>query len=170
MLTLAAELRLRHRRTATSTLVCAGTVFITLHLAASALFTAPAFAVRLNNEPVTVDTDFAVGARTASVIGDAILLDVAVFAAAAFVAAAAWAGHADHSWPRWLVIFSAVVATGLADPPLVFFSLLAFLLWCLTVGTRMLLIRPHNSLTPELDMHRRSVVISETRRSRRTFS
>ena len=36
----------------------------TLHLAASALFTAPAFAVRLNSEPVTVDTDFAVGAHS----------------------------------------------------------------------------------------------------------
>jgi len=149
MLALAADLRRRDRRTARSTLICSGTVFVALQMAASALFAAPAFAVRLNNEPVTIDSDFAVGARTASFIGDAVLLYVAVFAAAGFVASAAWAGHADRSWPRWLVVVSVVVATALVTP-LVFFSLLAFLLWCLVVGTRMMLIRPRNSSTPEL--------------------
>jgi hypothetical protein len=39
-----------------------------------------------------------------------------------------------------------------AGDPIVFFSLLAFLLWCVTVGTRMLLTRPPGRQAPELDI------------------
>jgi hypothetical protein len=41
MLARAADLRRRDRRSARSTLICAGTVFVTLQMAASALFAAP---------------------------------------------------------------------------------------------------------------------------------
>jgi hypothetical protein len=152
MVCVVGDLRGRGRRTAAATATCAGTVFASLHLVASALFAAPSFAVLLNNEPVTIGADFALAARTASVVGDTILLLFACFAAAAFVGVTSWAERADGSRSRWFTIFSGMVAIALVAP-MPFFSLLAFLLWCLTIGTRLVLAQFHRSARKPTTAH-----------------
>jgi hypothetical protein len=81
----------------------AGGVFVALHLAAAALFVAPSAAVDLNNETVVVDGVFATAARTASMIGDSVLLVFAAFTAGVFVAAvSSGVRGAGGRWPRWV--------------------------------------------------------------------
>ena len=128
-------LRRRGARAAALAGVVGGTAFVALLLAAAALFAAPAFTLSLNNEPVALDGDFAMVARTTSVVGDAILLMFAPFAVAVFVVALTVENRGAGGWPRWLTVLSWVVAAALVTP-LVFFSLLLLVVWCVSVGVR----------------------------------
>ena len=140
MFLVGAARRLRRRDSGVAALFAAvgGTAFVSLYLAAAALFAAPAFALTLNNESVTLDHDFAVMARSTSAIGDTLLLLMAPFAAAVFVAAVSLGSREPGGWPRWLVVAGCIVAAALISP-LIFFSMLLLMLWCIAVGVRLLL-------------------------------
>jgi hypothetical protein len=114
-----------------------GTAFASLFLAAAALFASPAFTLSLNNEPVALDDDFALMARATSAVGDSFFLTFAPFAAAVFVAAVTLGGRGAGGWPRWLVFLGWIAAVSLVAP-LVFFSLLLLMIWCIAFGVRML--------------------------------
>jgi hypothetical protein len=136
--------RALRRRGATGVALAAGvggTAFASLFLAAAALFAAPAFTLSLNNEPVALDEDFALMARATSVIGDSFLLMFAPFAAAVFVAAVTIGGRGMGGWPRWLAVLGWIVAVSLVSP-LIFFSLLMLMIWCIAFGVRGLMTKP----------------------------
>lgn len=128
---------LRRRGAPTAALAAAvgGTAFASLFLAAAALFASPAFTLSLNNEPVLLDEDFALMARATSVIGDSFFLMFAPFAAAVFVAAVTIGGRGVGGWPRWLAVLGWIVAVSLVTP-LIFFSLLLLMIWCIVFGVR----------------------------------
>ena len=130
-------LRRRGSNAAALAAAVGGTAFASLFLAAAALFASPAFTLSLNNEPVALDDDFAQMARTTSVVGDSLLLMFAPFAAAVFAAAVTVGGRGLGGWPRWLVVLGWIAAVALVVP-LVFFSLLLLMIWCLALGVRTL--------------------------------
>ena len=130
-------LRRRGSNAAALAAVVGGTAFASLFLAAAALFAAPAFTLSLNNEPVALDDDFAQMARATSAVGDSLFLMFAPFAAAVFVAAVTVGGRGVGGWPRWLMVLGWIAVVALVVP-LVFFSLLLLIIWCIAFGVRTL--------------------------------
>jgi hypothetical protein len=120
----------RLRELARTAAITAGGAFVALYLAAAAAFVAPTLTLSLDSSGTdTVDEAFADFARSASTLGDALLLVCAPFAAAGFVAALARFG----GLPRWLAWSGFVVAAACLFG-FTFVPLIVFAAWMLAVG------------------------------------
>ena len=115
----------------------AGGLTSAMILVSGALFAAPALALALNNEPVTLDSDVGLAMRTSSFLADSVILWFVGFAAAGVVAATTLGGR-SVGWPVWAVVLGALVVVFLMTP-LVFLTLMLFLLWTLVLSVLLLL-------------------------------
>lgn len=122
--------------TAADLALSAGTAYVGLSLAVGAAFAAPAASVTLNvGGGTSVDPGFA---RSASTLGDALLLIAAPLACSLFLAAVCLGSRRAGLLPKWLTDSGLVVAAALLAGA-TWFPLLLLLAWTAALGVTALL-------------------------------